>query len=122
MPNGCLEFKEGNKHDFITYPIYRIILKDYIEYFKDNPHHYWFKAKVYGWGWTPATWEGWTVVLIFLIAIIANGYRIDSASHSVSDTLLNFIPQTVILVFLLIVICYIKGEPPHWQWGLPKKK
>lgn len=98
------------------------MLQDYIEYLKDNPRHYWFKAKLYGWGWTPATWEGWTVMILFLAAIIFNAYRIDLGSHSVSDTLLSFIPQTVILVFLLIIICYIKGESPRWQWGLPKKK
>lgn len=24
----------------------------------------WFKAKNYGWGWYPVTWEGWTVTII----------------------------------------------------------
>ena len=29
------------------------MLKQYIAYLKDNPQGYWFKAKLYGWGWVP---------------------------------------------------------------------
>jgi hypothetical protein len=32
---------------------------------------YWFKRKRYGWGFTPATWQGWAVVLGYLIVVIA---------------------------------------------------
>jgi hypothetical protein len=28
----------------------------------------WFRARSYGWGWTPATVEGWLVMLAFLVA------------------------------------------------------
>ena len=31
-------------------PIYRII---------PMPQKLWFKAKLYGWGWYPCSWEGW---------------------------------------------------------------
>lgn len=96
------------------------MIKEYIQYLKDNPEKYWFKAKLYGWGWTPARWQGWLVILIFVVLITINSYRIDSGSHSVSDTLLNFIPQTAILVLALILICYKTGEKPKWQWGPPK--
>jgi hypothetical protein len=34
------------------------MFKKYIEYLKDNPQGYWFKRKVWGWGWTPVTWQG----------------------------------------------------------------
>ncbi len=27
------------------------MIKKYLNYIKDNPEHYWFKAKIYGWGW-----------------------------------------------------------------------
>jgi hypothetical protein len=30
----------------------------------------------------------------------------------------EFIIETVVLVILLIIICYIKGEKPKWQWGI----
>jgi hypothetical protein len=80
---------------------------------------YWFKAKQYGYGWYPATWEGWLVLTCFLALIVVNFLRIDSSSHSVSDTLLVFIPQTAVLVFLLIALCAATGEKASWRW--PKK-
>lgn len=81
----------------------------------------WFRRKIYGWGWTPATWQGWLVLLLFTFLTIANFHRIDSVSHSVSDTLINFIPETFILTVILILICYLKGEKPKWQWGKKDK-
>lgn len=96
-------------------------VRDYIAYLKDNPEGYWFKRKLYGWGWDPATWHGWLVMVVFLVLIAWNAVRIDSMSHSVSDTLLNFVPQTIALVLVLIAICFVTGESPKWQWGLPKK-
>jgi len=27
----------------------------------------WFKAKQYGWGWYPARWQGWLIVIGFII-------------------------------------------------------
>ena len=97
------------------------MLKEYILYLKDNPKGYWFRARLYGWGWMPARWQGWIVLLVFVILITLNAYRIDSNSHSVSDTLINFIPQTFILVLILFFICWKKGEKPRWQWGPPDK-
>jgi hypothetical protein len=35
---------------------------------------------------------------VMLVVSIANFVRIDSVSHSASDTLLNWVPQTAILV------------------------
>ncbi len=77
----------------------------------------WFKAKRYGYGWYPATWQGWLVILIYIVLITLDALRIDALSHSVSDTLINWIPDTALLTALLIAICYWKGEPPRWRWG-----
>lgn len=96
-------------------------VKDYIDYLKDNPQRYWFKRKLFGWGWVPVTWQGWLVLAWFVAVIAWNFFRIDAASHSVSDTLINFIPQTALALILLIIVCIWKGEPAKWMWGLPKK-
>ncbi len=98
------------------------MIKKYLAYLADNPHKYWFKAKLYGWGWTPATWQGWVVLAVFIGLTIFNFNRIDAYSHSGSDTLLNFIPQTFVLVLLLLLICSKTGEKPRWQWGIPTDK
>jgi amino acid transporter len=80
----------------------------------------WFKRKRYGWGWTPATWQGWLIVLIFIIALVWNFHRLDSVSHSASDTLRPFIIQTFAMSLVLIGLCYVTGEKPRWQWGEKK--
>ncbi len=77
----------------------------------------WFKAKRYGYGWYPATWQGWTVMLIYVLLVIGDFRRIDSMSHSNSDTLRPWIIDVVLLGIVLIYICYLTGEKPRWRWG-----
>lgn len=90
----------------------------YIAYLKDNPNRYWFKRKLYGWGWTPATKEGWFVVIVWLFLFLANMKYIDRPFF-ITDN--DFTPRMGILVFLLLIVCYTKGEKPRWQWGVPEK-
>lgn len=97
-------------------------MNKYLAYLRDNPNQYWFKRKVYGWGWVPATAEGWTTLLVFVGLLIGDFLRIDAASHSASDTLLNFLPQAFFLSCILIAICWQTGESPRWQWGIPAKE
>ena len=77
----------------------------------------WFKNKTYGYGWVPCSWQGWLCLGIFLAFNILNFLRIDSHSHSVSDTLINFVPPFLLTIILLIVIAIKKGERPRWHWG-----
>jgi len=81
----------------------------------------WFKAKIYGWGWYPASWQGWLIVLIYIVLVSTFFSNYDAHSHSVSDTLINFVPTAIILTALLIFICYKTGEKPGWRWGKKKK-
>jgi hypothetical protein len=77
----------------------------------------WFKAKEYGWGWYPATWQGWLIMFIYLGCALLDFLRIDQTSHSGSDTLIAFVPDFIILTALLFVICWRTGERPRWRWG-----
>lgn len=78
---------------------------------------YWFKAKRYGYGWYPATWQGWFVLGAAMVAMTSILVGIDQHSHSVSDTLIGIvIPEAVILGFLLL-ICVLTGEKARWRWG-----
>ena len=91
----------------------------YNAYIKDNPNGYWFRAKWYGWGWTPARWQGWLVLTVFIFLLVRNSLRIDELSHSVSDTLRPFFIQTVVMILALIWVCWKTGERPRWQWTPP---
>jgi hypothetical protein len=95
------------------------ILKDRIAYLKDNPHGYWFKRKLYGWGWVPVKWQGWAVVVAFIVLLIANAHRLNPEMAQDGEVK-EFLVETALLVLLLLAICYRTGEAPKWMWGLPR--
>ena len=92
------------------------MIKEYIRYLKDNPQGYWFKAKLYGWGWDPATWQGWLVLLVYIMAVALFALTLDENSPP-REVVFTFILPTVLLTATLLRICYKKGEKPRWQWG-----
>lgn len=93
------------------------MLKKYLTYLKDNPKGYWFKAKLYGWGWVPVKWQGWLVIVV-AIAIVLLGVRIADADDAPGVALLGVLFATAIIFYF----GYSKGEKPRWQWGPPKDK
>lgn len=95
------------------------MFKRLIEYYKNNPEGYWFKRKVWGWGWTPATWQGWLVTLVWLALILLLSFTVDETSP-LREVMFTFILPTLLLTITLIRICYKTGEKPRWQWGPPK--
>lgn len=97
------------------------MIKEYVSYLKDNPNGYWFKRKLYGWGWTPATWQGWFIIGGYILLILGFSLTIDENSPT-REVLFTFLLPTILLTSALIWICYKKGESPKWQWGLPKNK
>lgn len=85
--------------------------------------NYWFKAKNYGWGWYPATWQGWAVLVIFVLYFFSNLQALESTARSGDDILLSFGPSAFIAITILLCICYLTGETPQWRWGgRPLKK
>lgn len=92
-----------------------------IAYYKDNPEGYWFKRKLYGWGWMPVKWQGWLVVAV-AVAIIALGFYIVGTDSSPDDAPGIALIGILTAVVLLFTFGYWKGEKPKWQWGLPKKE
>ncbi|KKQ39898.1 MAG: hypothetical protein US58_C0026G0004 [Candidatus Magasanikbacteria bacterium GW2011_GWA2_37_8] len=96
------------------------MIKEYLQYLHNNPKKYWFKAKLYGRGWVPATWQGWLVIVIFVGLLTLNSHRV-SAAYPTSEVVSSFALQNIVLVLILILICYKTGEKPHWQWGSKDK-
>lgn len=77
---------------------------------------YWFKARgKRSVGWVPVTWQGWSVLALYVALLIHSYIQIDSTSHSTSDTLINFFPRFLLFTSLLTVITYLKGEPITWH-------
>ena len=83
---------------------------------KDNPKGYWFKRKLYGWGWVPVRWQGWLVVIIS-VAVAYSGFYVGEIDDAPGAALLGII----LMVAIILIFGYWKGEKPRWQWGSPKK-
>ena len=74
---------------------------------------YWFAAKRYGWGWgLPTAWQGW-VVLAGFVALIAAGAILFPPRQVMAEYLIYVAAVSIGLV----VVCWLKGEPPRWRWG-----
>ncbi|MDE1918014.1 MAG: hypothetical protein KGH96_18210 [Sphingomonadales bacterium] len=70
----------------------------------------WFRRRRFGWGWSPATKEGWAVLLAYLLVILACKSALSHHGPA--------LPVAVVVATLgLIAICYARGEAPGWRWG-----
>jgi hypothetical protein len=92
-------------------------IKRAVKYYSKNPKGYWFKRKMYGWGWTPVKWQGWVFLLIWIALFVEFFILAEKSSRSARDTLVSLIPPFVLLVALLFLVCYGTGEKPKWKWG-----
>ena len=78
---------------------------------KSGQPRYWFPARRYGWGWGPPTcWQGWVVMAVW-VAVLIGGQFVLSA-HRLAHVIF-----VVAMVVVLLVIYWLKGEPPRWRWG-----
>ena len=78
---------------------------------------YWFRARRYGYGWTPCSWQGWLVLGVFIILFTATVAG-SIAAASVSGVLVAACTlASVMLVVALIYVCWAMGEPARWRWG-----
>ena len=77
------------------------------------PRNYWFPAKRYGWGWgVPSTWQGWIVLLLYAAALLVLAVVCPPAVNP-----LAFSGWMIGLSVVLVIVCWITGEPPRWHWG-----
>ncbi len=78
----------------------------------------WFRAKRYGWGWTPVTWQGWAVTMAYALVVAGwAAYEVVTARRQQVSAVWPGLIAILLLTALLVVICWIKGERPRWRWG-----
>jgi hypothetical protein len=74
---------------------------------------FWFYAKRYGYGWgLPATWEGWVVFVGYLAGAVG-GVTVFPPDKSMG----GYVAYVTVLTLVLMLVCYLKGEPARWRWG-----
>jgi len=75
---------------------------------------YWFKQRRYGYGWQPATWEGWLVIGIYIVVVFFLVTRLIDFEGEVVN---RFIGPFGVATLVLILISWRTGEPLKWRWG-----
>lgn len=101
------------------------MFKRYVDYLRDNPQQYWFKRKIWGFGWVPATWQGWAATVVYGVLVFAGVHFREEAIPGNPDSGSNFLVSglpLLLLTALFIFIVYKTGEKPKWQWGIPDKR
>ena len=78
---------------------------------------YWFKRRGYGWGWTPASWQGWFIMFVFMATLFAAIFVIDRVFETEDEKGW----ATVILALVwgagLTFAIALRAPKPKWQWG-----
>lgn len=76
----------------------------------------WFKARDYGTGWSPNSWQGWLIIAAwtginlwwFMLSL--------PGSSSTSDALIDSAPFFLLTTLVLHLMCWKTGEKPQWRW------
>ena len=67
----------------------------------------------FGWAWgLPTVWQGWAVLAGFAVLALVAAVIVPPLSNPGA-----FAAIIAVLAALLLVICWMKGEPPRWRWG-----
>ena len=82
----------------------------------------WFKNKTYGYGWYPASIEGWMCIIVYVLFIALLSTSLGGDNVTVRGTVLPYFLYVVFATFLLIYTAYKHGEKPKWQWGKKEPK
>jgi hypothetical protein len=77
----------------------------------------WFKAKTYGWGWQPATWQGWLVMLVWLVLEIVCVWYLSLLYGTSVYFVTVVVGCSLVVSGTLLCIVYVTGEKPAWKWG-----
>lgn len=79
----------------------------------DTNNKYWFRAKREGWGWSlPISWQGWLVAIAYVVSLVLVFRFLPPAANIVL-----FSCGILFCSVILLLVCWLKGEPAKWRWG-----
>lgn len=77
---------------------------------------YWFRKRKHGVGLTPATWQGWLLLIVFILLFLSIPHLSGNLNYASNRT--KIIAELVVLVTIFVAVVYWKGEKPiQWRWG-----
>ena len=76
----------------------------------------WFKARSFGWGWQPCSWQGWAVTLVFFVIILVMAFLMENYMTE-DQTVFALLFPLAICTAAFIRIAHATGEKPEWRWN-----
>ena len=77
----------------------------------------WFRNKFYGWGWRPASWEGWLVTLLYAAFVMGVSLKMSlDMSYGFGDWA-RWLMAMAGSTALLAIVAMERGEEPEWRWA-----
>ena len=86
----------------------------------------WFRARSYGWGWTPCSLEGWIVTIATAVLLVGGDLVVvlsagdPQAMRNSSAMIAVVLAWNALIAGLAVLICWKTGERPRWRWGKPE--
>lgn len=78
----------------------------------------WFKRHRYGFGWTPASWQGLAVVLAAPLTVLVAAALVDAlAPQDAWWPLPLLVIVSVATAGALVWVAAATGPRPRWRWG-----
>jgi uncharacterized membrane protein len=78
----------------------------------------WFKQKRYGFGATPASWEGWALTAAYFAGLAALGVWLGNGASVVDGKFTTFAIVVAALTMVFLVVCWRTTEGGlRWRWG-----
>ena len=78
---------------------------------------YWFKRRRYGYGWTPATWQGWTLLGVLIVLVLLPIPFLPGGDDDAGPDPWGYLFYVFVVVAVFILAALKKGPTPHWRWG-----
>lgn len=78
---------------------------------------YWFKPKMFGYGATPVTWQGWAVIIATVLAMVAVSLFLRLETRSFWGLAGIFAFDVAALAFLFVVSRRKTDGEWRWRWG-----
>jgi uncharacterized membrane protein YfcA len=76
----------------------------------------WFKRKRFGYGWVPATWQGWVAVALYVAGIVVAARSLPD-SHVPPGMLILYFGVLLLWTALFFMLVRRKGPKMRWRWG-----
>jgi hypothetical protein len=80
-------------------------------------NQFWFKAYKYGFGWYPASWQGWAVLFIYVLNFYFGIHFFVEHTSSKLNGFIAYLPVLILTTIMFLIIVVKTGEKARWRCG-----